>query len=290
MPAKQRKIEVYRLTISGLEEDTGYGRFLLRVRRKASGLSSLVMKLGDKSHVLSESRLENNYLRLRFMSFTKGYRPDVLDTDEFELQPNPLRSTQTGVEWTHVLGRRRGTRYLVLVERNQRGIWPSSMENYLQWMIDEFHNTHISNTGQEPVTVSLEAEPGPEFLRRLENLDRITEATVRIVRPNPGWQDLDTELGAVAQDSDAHNAEVTLRARRRASLKRQGGVIQWIRSKLSHGELDYASIKGRRGAESDSFNTEKLGKHAILDLDTNDGGQVVSSDAFTKMTQMMDDL
>jgi len=287
MSTKQRKVEVYRLTISGLEEGTPYGRFILNVRKQAKQLSNLVMKVGDKSHVLSEAKLEGSYLRLRFMSFTKGYRPDVLDTEAFRLQPNPLTSNQTGVEWTHILGRRCGTRYMILIERNQRGIWPQSVEQYLQWMIDEFYNRHAPNA--VPVTVSLEAEPGPEFLRRLGTLDRITEATVRIVRPNPGWRDLDSELGAVAQESDAHKAEVTLRARRRSTLRQQGGFIQWIRHKLGHGELDYAAIKGRRGSESDSFNTEKLGKHAILDLEINDGGQIVSSDAFMKMTRMMDD-
>ncbi|BCA53476.1 hypothetical protein W02_06160 [Nitrospira sp. KM1] len=289
MPTKQRKVEVYRLTISGLEQDSNYGRFVLDVRRKARRLSDLAMKAGDKSYVLSEAKLEHNYLRLRFMSFTKGYRPDVLDTEAFHVQPNPLTDTQTSVEWTHLLGRRCGVRYMMLIERNQRGIWPSSVEHYLQWMIDKFHNENTSNAA-EPVTVSLEAEPGPEFIRRLGTLDRITEATVRIVRPNPGWQDLDTELGIVARESDAHKAEVTLRARRRSSLKRQGGFIQWIRSKLGRGELGYAAIKGRRGVERDSFNTEKLGKHALLDFEINDRGQVTTTDVWTKMTRMMDDL
>jgi hypothetical protein len=271
MAAKQRKVEVYRLTISGLSQDTRYGRFLLEVRRRTRRLSELVMKAGDKSHVLSEASLEHSHLFLRFMSFTKGYRPDVLDTEAFEIHPNPLAPTQTGVEWTHLLGKRHGSRYRLLVERNQRGIWPSTVEEYLQWMVDEFHNR---DANAEPVTVSLEAEPGPQFLERLESLDRITEATVRVVRPNPGWQDLDSELGEVARDSDAHKAEVIMRARRRDTLERHGGILQWIRSKLRRGQLDYAAIKGQRGRQRDKFNTEKLGKHAVLNFDVNDGGQV----------------
>jgi hypothetical protein len=288
MPTKQRKVEVYRLTISGLDEDVTYGRFISDTRRRARRLSDLVMKSGDKSHVLSDAKIQSNHLRLRFMTFTRGYRPDVLDTEAFEIHPNPLTATQTGIEWTHIVGAPHGGRYMMLIERNRRGIWPSSLEDYLQWMVDGWHNSQTGNA--DPVTVSLEADPGPEFLQRLGRLDRITEATVRIVRPNPGWQDLDTELGAVAQESDAQKAEVTLKARRRSSLKRQGGFIQWIRSKLGQGELDYAAIKGRHGNETDAFNTAKLGKHATLDLEVNDGGQVVSSDAFAKMTQMMDDL
>jgi len=69
--------------------------------------------------------------------------------------------------------------------------------------------------------MSLEAEPGEEFLKRLESLDRITNARLRIVRPNPGWKDLEAELGQMADDSDAHKAEVVARARRGSSLEKE---------------------------------------------------------------------
>jgi hypothetical protein len=292
MPTIQRKIEVYCLTISGLPEGTAYGPFLKWLRGDTRPVAKMVKKEQRKSHGLNEALLLNHRLRMRFLSFTKGHRPDVLDTNEFSLQLNPLTPVQTNVEWTHVLGGLKNDRYLLLIERNSSGIWPSTLERYIQWMIDEFYEIEPAGgeEDQEPVTVSLEAVPGQEFIDRVNKLERITEATVRIVRPNPGWADLEDELGDVAHDSDAHNAEVTMRARRKKSLKSKGGILTWIRTQFAKQSLDYARVKGERDGRVDAFNTEKLGKHTYINMKMDDRGQVQPSDAWNKLSAFMEDL
>jgi len=292
MATKQRKVEVHRLTISGLPEGTAYGLFLRDLRGATRPVSEMVMKAGEKSHALNETSLRNHRLRLRFLSYTKGHRPDVLDTTEFSVQPNPLTPAQTNVEWTHALGGLKNGRYVLLVERNFNGVWPSTLERYLQTMVDRFYQPEEPEEegDQEPVTLNLESEPGPEFLARIEALDRITEATVRVVRPNPGWSDLETELGKKAGESDAKKVDLTMTARRKASLSKQGGVIGWIREAFGQRELGFASIKGRKGRQTEAFTTEKLGKHAMLNLETDDRGQVVAEDAWEQLSAMMDNL
>lgn len=292
MATKRRKVEVHCLTISGLPEGTAYGPFLRNLRGRTRPVAEMVMKSGEKSHALNEATLRNHRLRLRFLSYTKGHRPDVLDTNQFALQPNPLTPTQTNVEWTHVLGARKDGRYVVLVERNFNGIWPTTLERYLQWMTDKFHDSEPNeDEGEnEPVTINLEIEPGPEFLERMDALDRITEATVRIVRPNPGFHDLQSQLGEMAAASDARKVDLTTTARRRNSLNKQSGIVQWIRERLGQNLLGYTAIKGWRGRQSDSFNTEKLGKHAYLNLAMDDRGQIVSEDAWNELAEMMDSL
>lgn len=293
MPTKQRKIEVHRLTISGLPEGTAYGPFLSNLRQSRRPVAEMVMKAGEKWHALNETTLRNHRLRLRFFSYTKGHRPDVLDTNQFALQPNPLAPSQTSVEWTHALGALKNNRYMLLVEKNIGGIYPTTLGRYLQWAVDQFYEPpeeEEENGDREPVTINLEAEPGPEFLTRLESLDRVTEATVRVVRPNPGWRDLETELGHKAGESDASKVDLTMTARRRASLKRQGGIIGWIYEALSKRSLDYAAIKGRRGSQVDTFNTKKLGKHAMLNIEIDERGQIVPADAWAKLSAMMDDM
>ena len=138
MPMKQRKIEVHRLTISGLPSGTAYGKFLHNLRKRRS-VAQMVMSTQGKSHALNNTTLRNHRLRLRFLSYTKGHRPDVLDTQQFKLQANPLTPSQTNVEWTHLLGSFKGTRYVLLIERNVSGIWPSTVERYLQWAVDQFY-------------------------------------------------------------------------------------------------------------------------------------------------------
>lgn len=291
MPTRRRKIEVHHLTISGLPENTPYGRFLRDLRGNRP-VAEVVRRTGEKSHALNEALLRNHRLRLRFFSFTKGHRPDVLDTTLFSLLPNPLSSDQTNVEWTHVLGGLKGDRYVFLIERNTSGIWPSTIGYYLQWLVDEFNlvDEEDENGDAGPVTVSLEAEPGPEFLERMEALDRITEATVRVVRPNPGWRDLQNILGDKAGESDARKVDISMSARRRASLNRRGGIIGWIREAFTRRHLDFAEIKGWRAGQSETFNTTKLGKHATVELEVDDQGQIVPDDAWTTLSGIMDSL
>ena len=293
MPTRQRKIEVHRLTISGLPSGTPYGAFLRNLRGRTRPVAEMVMKAGEKSHALNEAVLRNHRLWLRFLSYTKGHRPDVLDTDQFALQPNPLTPSQTNVEWTHILGALTGERYVLLIERNPNGIWPSAVERYLQWAVDRFYEPpeeEGQDGDREPVTINLEPEPGPEFLAQMEALDRVTEATVRVVRPNPGWHDLQSELGEKAGESDARKVDLTMTARRRASLSKNGGIVNWIRNAFAGGELGFAAIKGRRAGQTESFNTEKLGRHARLDIEMDERGQIVAEDAWTKFSEMMDNL
>lgn len=119
---------------------------------------------------------------------------------------------------------------------------------------------------------------------------KITEATVRIVRPNPGFSDLNTELGDQAGESDARRAEITMAARRNASLSKERGIIAWIRERFSQNSLGFAAIKGRRGNQVETFNTEKLGKHVMINIEMDDRGQIIADDAWAKLSEMMDNL
>jgi hypothetical protein len=287
MPTRSRKVEVYCLTISGLEDGTNYGIFLRDIWEKAGSPAATVMRRGEKWHCLHNVIYANRRLKLRFLSFKRGHRPDVIDTDKFSLQPNPLMPSQTGVEWTHAIGGKIGGRFLLAIERNFNGIWASTMEFYFQSLIDKFFEDDEAKEDEDPITVSLEADPGPEFLERIKSLDRIKAATVRFVRPNPGWKDLDTELGEVAKDSDAHRAEVTMRARRKDTLDNKRGILGWILHKFKTNTLDYAAIEGHRGKQSDSFNTKKLGRHSFVSMEIDEAGQIIPDDAWHKMADVL---
>jgi len=290
MASKLKKVEIHRLTISGLPEGTGYGNFLRRLRGNRP-VAQMVLKCGEKSHALNDVTLQNSRLRLRFLSFTRGHRPDVLDTNRFSLAPNPLSPTQTSVEWTHILGMKKSGRYLLFIERNFNGIWPSTLRRYLQWVVDEFYvpNSDTASENDDPITINLEAEPGPEFLQRINALDKISEATVRIVRPNPGWRDLQSILGEEAAQSDARKLDLTMNARRGASLNKRAGIIEWIRRAFSEHELGFAAIRGRKGGQRDAFDTEKLGKHIMVEMELDDRQQVIAEDAWRKLSEIADE-
>lgn len=292
MATKRRWVEIHRLTISGLEEGTEYGAFLKEARQDIASLSNAIWDHGEKSHALNEVSVVGQTIRMRFLSYTTGHRPDILDTAGFSITPNPLAETQTGVEWTHVLGKRVNGRYLLLCEKFQAGIWPATVGQYLQWMIDRVHGqewTHDEDEDNQNILVSLEAEPGSQFLARIEGLTRIRQATVRKVRPNPGWRDLDTTLGEEADESKAHTADVIMTAPRKASLAKNNGIVQAIKTLFSSKELDYAAVEGDRDGQQDHFNSKKLVERKKISFRLDSGGQVDPMDAWAKLEKLMEE-
>ena len=293
MPTKRRKVEVHCLTISGLPAGTAYGRFIRNTRRRFRDFGRGEWKHSDKTHALKSAAVHNRRLRLRFYTYKGGFRPDVIDTQTHHISDSPYDETQAGLEYTHALGGRISGRYILLIEKTQGGLWPRQMEDYLQWLIDEFHQSEESTEGEEepePVTISLEPDPSEEFITRMNSLDRITKATVRTVCPNPGWGDLETELAGESQASDSHKTEVTMSARRNRTLSKTGGIVQAIRDLFLRSELHLARIEGKRGSESDSFSTEKLNKYRFVRMEVDDDGQVNDSSAWESLAGMMDSL
>jgi len=283
MDTKNRRFEMHRMTISGLKIGTEY-QTLIRDCRKALGeLKNVVWEHGGKSHALEEVHLVGGDLRLRFLSYKTGYRPDVLDTEDFTIGPNPLAPTQTGIDYTHALLTNRD-RWILIVEKTQGGIFPNTMGLYLNWMLDEARvppNVKLS-TGEE-VVVNIEPEPGEAFIQRIDALDRVTKASLRIVRPNPGWADLQDTLGEEASESNAAQADVTMTAKPRSELKKHAGIVQRIRSLFRSNQLGHAEISGVRNGDHEKFSTEQLGKKFYRNVPTEPNGQVNETAAYNMM-------
>ncbi len=293
MGKKTRKFEVHRLTISGTLNGVNYGNFLVSTRKKAGKFQDkLILPHSRKSHALYSAKLLNHRLRLKFLSFTTGFRPDIVDTKNYSISSNPLKPTQTGVEWTHVLGRKIKENYFILIESFQAGINANTIEDYLQWMVDEFNTTEtvLDDDEIEPITISLEAEVDEVFIHRIDSLTRVSKAVVRTTRPNPGWDDLENDLADVAQKSDAHKAEISMTARRSQSLSMDQGIVGAIRNLFNKGNLNFASIKGQRDNKSDFFSTESLGKHIRIKIELDENGQIKESDIWKNMSLYLDSL
>ncbi len=285
MAVRQRRVEVHQMTISGLQTEQTYGQFLRDIRDFVPSLEEAVMEHGEKSHALYEASVSGGRLRLSFISFTTGYRPDILDMERYELEANPLTENQTGVAWTHCLGGSKGNRYLLLVEKVREGIWPGTIEEYLQWLVDSFESQDEAD-----IVISVEAVADETFLQRLGSLDRIRKAMIRISRPNPGWNDLETELGDQSSRSDAGKSEVSMYARRGESLEENDGIVAAIKERVPTGEIDYARIEGELGEAHEAFDTKKLGKARRLSFQLDEYGQVRHSDAWRKLGRMFNEL
>lgn len=222
----------------------------------------------------------------------------MLDTDDMSISENPLTASEALLHWTHALGTRLDDRYVVLLERVQAGIWPSKVEHYLQWLIEHHENETITEKAtakaDEPISVSLELEADASFLKVVDSMERIVSASVRIVRPNPGWGDYEDLLSEEAKDSDAQSAEVTMNARRGASLAKKNGIVQAMREAYRGNKLGRAVVEGDVDGERKRVSTASHGKSQYKYLETDDNGNVDHHAALDKffdaMGKMTDDV
>ncbi|WNG93671.1 hypothetical protein [Mycobacterium sp. ITM-2016-00318] len=69
----------------------------------------------------------------------------------------------------------------------------------------------------------------------IESFERIKQASAIVTRPNFDWNDMSDKLSTLAEESSGHEAEATVRASRRGSLSKSGGIIGTILASLSMG-------------------------------------------------------
>jgi len=291
---KRRKIEVYRLIISGLKEDVEYLPLLRRARNAIKDEHKAVQTIGGKSHALHEVKLTQQVLWLRFYSYSDGDRPDVINTKSLNIKPNPLSDNETQVYWTHALVSDRDDRVIMLIERVQTGIWPGRIEDYLQWLFERPENeellAEVQADADVPLTVTLELEADKSFMKQVAQMERIIAASVRIVRPNPGWKDYEDLLSKEAQASDAKHADIGMHARRNASLKKDDGIVQAMKDLDQKNKLGRAVVEGEVDGERRTISTEKYGKSQYMNLPADADGNVASNAALDKFREYLDEV
>ncbi|QDT79195.1 hypothetical protein Mal35_26500 [Gimesia maris] len=291
MAKKRRKIEVHRLVISGLVDGTDYNEFLYTIWQHFDGPLDAVFKSGSKCHCLEDMYMLDDALCVRFFSYSEGDRPPVVNTSSMDISPNPLEEDETFITWTHMVSGKAKKRNALIIERVQTGIWPTKIQEYLQWMIDEFVSEESLSDYQaserEPITVSIEPDPDASFMRKVMSLDRITSATVRIVRPNPGWKDLDDALSGEADESDAHYADVKMNARRNSSLSKNKGIIKEMERLDDQDKLGRAVVEGRKGEVTEKFSSERIVRHKYESLPVDIDGKIQSDESFRKFIEFL---
>lgn len=293
---KRRKLELYRLTISGMVAGSDYQEFIESLWSNLGTRENRILNEGDKSHGLDSLRQSDETLWFQFFSYSAGERPEVIDTDDMTISANPLEPSEALLNWTHALGEQREDRYVLLVERVQTGIWPSKIEHYLDWLIGHPENEGIVAdyiaSSDEPISVALELEPDATFMKLVNSMDRIVSATVRINRPNPGWGDYEELLNEEARKSDAQSAEVTMKARRGASLAKRDGIVQAMKEAYRQNDLGRASVEGDIDGERKTISTTKHGKSQYKYLPVSSNGTVnhaAAFDTFFEVLGKMDD-
>ena len=288
-----RKVEVFKLTISGLPIGSDYSAFLAKLLDAIVDPSDLRFEDRGRSHVLHSATQQDDRFHVRFLSYKRGHRPDVIDTTGLNLVQNPIGVDQTPVEWTHVLGGQTNRGYLLLIEKYQASMGPPTIERYLQFLVDE-HPAALAvaapTRGKDPITINLEAVASDVFVRTATSFTRISKATLRTVRPNPGWSDLDSLLADEARESDAAKVDVTMTSRRNQSLAPNQGIVKAIKDKAVSQSLDYAEVVGEQDGKQIKITTKRLALYRELNFELDATGQVNHESAWDQMASYLNTL
>lgn len=285
MPQKARTLEVYRLTISGLPEGISYNQLFKKII-KIIPEDQKYFIINSKHYSLAKCKVnkEDDSLELQFTSYKEGNRPDVLNTETNTIQDNPLPLNLESIEYTHALGCPKKDRYLLILERNSQGIWPNTVAKLIELICKKYSMYLFEKRLREEIIVNLEPVPGSSFQEKVKKLKRITKATLRIVKPNPCWDDLENELGDLSDKSNARMIEVTTSAPRGKSLKKKDGLVHYILDLLAKKQLDRAVIEGRtedKTKEKYTTTEESVKEQVSISLD--DKGQVNSNEIYNEM-------
>lgn len=129
------------------------------------------------------------------------------------------------------------------------------------------------------------------FITEINAFERIREASIRVVRPNASWTDHYTDLSELAEQSAGDKVAVEIKAGRKASLKKNAGIVRVIKDVVSDGEpyLDDAVVTGTRENETaeTSVHAKKHVQHTKASVQTDDAGVPVVNDIRTKLVRFL---
>lgn len=109
-------------------------------------------------------------------------------------------------------------RYIAIQRKFKgNGVPMSSITRLFEEVAKSFYGKHASLTFEPQISES--------FSREIDNLDRITKASIRINRPNYDWRVLDSVLDSVGDESNAGSIEVQAVSHRGESLDKNSGLV-----------------------------------------------------------------
>jgi hypothetical protein len=199
--------------------------------------SDRCLEQGERQISLPTVTLENGRVRMVAYEGDKGVNPLIFNIEEGSERHTRLRNNEILATRTQAVidcATRK-----VVVEYNQRGAKSSDFAS----MISAFGARALGN---EAFNFELTPIPGDSFLEELRKYGRVQLASVKLIKPNPDWNDAEDALSGLAADSGARTFEVVMTAQRQNSLSFRHGILASIRHLVgrSHPNLKDVRIQG----------------------------------------------
>jgi len=219
--------------------------------------------------------------RLFLVAYT-GYDTKALLFFDLNKQQELFESTQPGVfqaRKTHAMID--PVNRFLLIETKRGHLHPEDLAVALEAI-------GRKTAGYETLELNFNPVAESEFLKQIDQFQRIQQATVTLARPNVDWTDRHHQLTEVADESNAKAIDVTVRAKREKSIAKDAGIIQFVKqfATLPQSIFKRISITGARDEDAGliTLNLSKHIEHFDLVADVNpENGQASESDIRNRM-------
>lgn len=228
----------------------------------------------NKIIALPVIEIKDGLCKLIAVEGPKGESPLIYDSADSTMHIEKLTPKQIVGTKTHVVINIKARE--AAVEFNYRGAKAADVEYLLGKIgrrLPEFDSLEFN----------LNVKVSESLIAEIDRFERIRVAKIKVARPNIDWTDSHNTVVEIAKDSNAHNLSLEATAGRKQSLKKNSGLVGFLKG-LTRGTLSSiksGSIIGTREGEKSETTVSTLNHvdHVKTPIAVDVDGNINSKDA-----------
>lgn len=227
--------------------------------------------------IINSCRKKDEFFELEFIITSDDVDPLIVNVNTGEIRVEQLAENETLGVMTHALVHPKSRR--ILIEYAKSGV----KADVISLCISEFFSSKL----RRDIRITFSPLIEQNFLLQLKMFSRIRVASVKLSRPNAGWDDHYTKLSKLMDDSDAGKAEINVSAARGESLNKDRGIIKII-TQVANDEHPYIMDALIIGNKIEEEGETKLPLHdhvksKIVNVSKAKDGRINANSLFRKM-------
>lgn len=275
MPFIGRKLEFFSFHGRSPKRKFDYDIFFNEVSKIAP--QNRVFKIGKRTFAIPSFQYKQGIGSLIIYE-GDDKTPLIFNAESGEERHEKLQRNEFVAEKTHAVFDLKKRQFLI--EYVQRGAKAYHLSDLLQFLARKIFD-------DPDIMFTLNPDISEDFIKEVGRFERIRVATMRLSRPNQDWTDCYNGLSEVAEDSEAQDFDVSMKAGRGQSLKKKEGIIKIIGDLVKQpiSALKNAKITGTRRDENKetTISTFKHIAHRRTRIRTDEDGYVLANDIIEKM-------
>lgn len=278
----QRTFKLFRLDVDNVPSDISLVS-ALEVYAGRCMSETLPLSWRSRYHLVHDVKKRGALLLMVFASYAIGDHPDVINTTNMAIQPNPLSDDQEMITYSHAVVWQGTSGYLLLLDTIRGGFSKGGMDKFLK---ECFRSMGVS----APIDM-VAVSPEEDFYTRVRNFDRVVSFSIRFKRhDNPGISRALNNIADKADEAGAASVETVTKSFRGGSLSVDKGMIPWGKEQMELGEVDRLSAEGYLNDRECRLSTDRLDQKYVVNVEAGRNGKPRSADLFKQLSDIVEEI